>query len=269
MDCNQYIELYLSAHADGELAGDEARAAEEHLRGCDRCRAELAAERALKARIHRQFGARQVPAALAARIRRALDEAPAGSVSSAPQASRRRVWLWIPTAIAAAVAIAIVLGRGYFAPYGSVPLFDQAAAKLAAFQAGFAPNVPSGSERELARAYQAARMPSGIWNFKGSGFALMGGRVDSAADGGRVTYTIYRGPSHEVILCMRFRGAAAMAIPNDAILRMAGHAFYRYRGMSLCVTVDPNRRFTCILASPMPIARLERIVAGAAVDRHS
>lgn len=269
VDCNQCIELHLSAYADGELVPDEARAVEEHLRGCDRCRAELAAERALKARIHRQFGEPRAPAALAAQIRQALEREALGSVSPAPQASRRSAWFWIPTAIAAGIAIVIVLGRGYLVPNGSVPLFDQAAAKLAAFQGGFAPNVPSGSEQELAQAYRAARMPSGIWNFKNSGFALMGGRVDPAADGGRVTYTVYRGPSHESILCMRLRDADANAIPKDAILRTGGHAFYRYRGLSLCVTVDQNRRFVCILASRMPIERLEQVVAGAAVDQYS
>lgn len=269
MDCNQYIESHLSSHADGELAPVEVRAVEEHLRECDRCRAELAAERALKALIHQQFGERKVPAALAARIRQTLDGAPADSASSASQASRRRVLRWIPAAIAAVVAIAIALSRGYLVPYRAVPLFDQAAAKLAAFQTDFAPNVPSGSEMELAHAYEAARMPSGIWNFKSSGFTLMGGRVDPTADGGRVTYTVYRGPSHEIILCMRLRGAVETAIPNDAILRMAGHSFYRYRGLSLCVTVGPNQHFTCILASPVPVERLERIVAAAAVDRHS
>ncbi len=280
MDCNEYIESHLSAHADGELAPDEARTVEEHVRGCERCQAALAEERALKALIHRRLGERKVPAAVAARIRQALDGAAPDSVSingprpgthaaAAPQARRRRAWVWIPTAIAAAVAIAMVLSRGNFAPYGSVPLFDQAATKLAAFQADFTPNVPSGSEMELAHAYDAARMPSGIWNFKTSGFRLVGGRVDTTPDGRRVTYTIYRGPSREIILCMRFRGAVEMAIPKDAIMRMAGHAFYRYRGLSLCVTFGPNQRFTCILASPVPIERFERIVAAAAVDHHS
>jgi anti-sigma factor RsiW len=277
VDCREYIEHHLSTHVDGELAPDERRAAEQHVAGCDRCRAELNAEHALKS-FMRKIGHQKTPATVAEGIHQALDgamrEATAGDHRYRRSARRGRSgprgpWIWIPTAIAAAIAIAIALSRNSFSPSGSVPSFDQATGKLAAFETDFTPNVPSDSVSALQRAYDVAQMPSGIWNFTRSGFKLVGGRIDEAANGRRVTYTLYRGPSSELILCMRFRGAVDMAIPKDALMQMAGHSFYRYRGMSLCVTVGPNQRFTCILAAPIPVERFERIVASAAIDHHS
>jgi hypothetical protein len=265
VDCNEYIERFLSAHTDGELAPDEARAAEEHLRGCERCRASLAADRELKTLIRERLAPPAAPAAIVARIHAALDGV-AHPVSIG--ASSRGLWIWVPAALAAAVAVAIALSRGNFGLSGSVPLFDQATAKLADFQADFAPNVPSASALILHQSYEAAQMPSGVWNFTNSGFKLAGGRVDATPDGRRVTYTLFRGPANDLILCMRFKGAAAPSIPHDALMQMAGHSFYRYRGMSLSVTVGPNQRFTCILVSSIPIERFERIVAAGAVDHH-
>ncbi len=263
MDCNEYIERCLSAHADGELAPDDTRAAEEHLSGCDRCRAALAAERETKTLIRNRLARPAAPPAVVARIHVALD----GAAGQKSMRARIRVpWIWIPAAIAAAVAITIAMSRGNFWLYGSVPLFDQATAKLADFQTDFAPNVPSASALILHQSYEAAQMPSGAWNFTNSGFELAGGRVDSTPDGRRVPYTLFRGPANELILCMRFKGGVAMTIPRGALMQMAGHSFYRYRGMSLCLTVGPNQRFTCILASAMPIERFERIVAAGTVD---
>jgi len=279
VDCIEYNERHLSAHADAELAPEELRAVEEHVAGCERCRAELAAERALKGRL-RRLDDRKAPAEVVARIRAALDgamletasldghQARPGSPSGLQSRVLRSPWRWIPTAVAAAVVIAIALSRSNFGSYGSVPVFDQATEKLAAFEGDFAPNVPSDSVFALQRAYDAARMPSGIWNFTRFGFKLVGGRIDTTPAGRRVTYTLYRGPSNELILCMRFRGAIEMTISKDALMQMAGHSFYRYRGMSLCVTVGPNQRFTCILASPVPVERFERIVRAAAIDHH-
>ena len=36
MECREYIENYLAAHADGELDPAERRAADAHIDGCER-----------------------------------------------------------------------------------------------------------------------------------------------------------------------------------------------------------------------------------------
>jgi|SRR6516225_8686924 anti-sigma factor RsiW len=75
MNCDQYIDQYLSAAADGQLAPRERGLAEEHLRGCPQCRARLGEELALKASIRRHVGIVKAPADVRLRIRAALGEA--------------------------------------------------------------------------------------------------------------------------------------------------------------------------------------------------
>src|SRR5690348_7618834 len=75
MNCDEYVDQFLSADADGELAEPERHLVEAHLRGCAQCRAKLDEELSLKAAIRRQMGAAKVPADLRLRIRAALGEA--------------------------------------------------------------------------------------------------------------------------------------------------------------------------------------------------
>src|SRR5689334_21437309 len=75
MNCDEYVDQFLSADADGELAAAERHLVEEHLRGCAQCRAKLEEELALKASIRRQMGAAKAPADLRLRIQAALGEA--------------------------------------------------------------------------------------------------------------------------------------------------------------------------------------------------
>jgi hypothetical protein len=75
MNCEEYVDQFLSADADGELAESERQRVEEHLRGCAQCRARLDEELALKAFIRRQMGAAKAPADVRLRIRAALGEA--------------------------------------------------------------------------------------------------------------------------------------------------------------------------------------------------
>src|ERR1700740_799642 len=75
MNCEEYVDQFLSAHADAELSGPEQRTVEEHLRGCYRCRDLLAEEQALKVHIGRHAGTVKAPADLRLRIRAALGDA--------------------------------------------------------------------------------------------------------------------------------------------------------------------------------------------------
>src|SRR5579863_6956419 len=74
LNCGEYIDEYLAAHADGELSMRERRAADEHVGGCSRCRAQLADERALKALIRQHAGAVKTPGGVRLQIRAALAE---------------------------------------------------------------------------------------------------------------------------------------------------------------------------------------------------
>lgn len=75
MNCDEYVEHFLSAQADDQLGADEQHLADEHLEGCSRCRALLFEEQGLKAQIRLHAGIAKAPADVRLRIRAALGEA--------------------------------------------------------------------------------------------------------------------------------------------------------------------------------------------------
>ncbi|MBV8056073.1 MAG: zf-HC2 domain-containing protein [Deltaproteobacteria bacterium] len=75
MNCDEYIDQFLSADADGQLSAPERRLAEEHLRGCHQCCLRLGEELTLKASIRRHMGITKAPADVRLRLRAALGEA--------------------------------------------------------------------------------------------------------------------------------------------------------------------------------------------------
>jgi hypothetical protein len=74
MNCDEYVERFLSADADDQLPASDRALVEEHLRGCLQCRTCLNEELALKALIRRQMGSARAPADARLRIRAALGE---------------------------------------------------------------------------------------------------------------------------------------------------------------------------------------------------
>jgi hypothetical protein len=178
LDCREYINKYLSAHADGELSPRQLRAADEHLAKCASCRALLAEERSLKALIQTNAGIVRTPADVRMRIRAAIGDIaeprtnrePAYSAEAAmrrgaaaerdgvagqrreagrsvAQSSRR--WLW---GSLGGVAAMLIVGLAVLAGHGSnpdglaviqpVPAFDMAIGKYLAVERNFSPNVP-------------------------------------------------------------------------------------------------------------------------------
>jgi hypothetical protein len=274
VNCVEYIENFLSAHADGELSADDLLDAEQHLRQCLGCRAKLDDERALKRLLREHIEMRAMPDAMRRQLLEALDRAAeeeAGQQSTARpgHAGHRlpgRPMLWAALALAAALATVFVSTRR-FLPYrpplqASTPArdadFDVAIAAFDRFQREFEPNVPSDSPAVLSAAYAQARMPGFIWNFSASGFKFAGGRLDKLPDGRKVTYTFYRGARNS-ILCTRFKEGNAAA-PAGRVEAFNGHIFYRYRGYSLCYTQMPDGGFVCILASRLPLERMIKAV---------
>ncbi len=274
MNCVEYIENFLSAHADGELSPADLLDAEQHLRQCLGCRAKLDDERALKSLLREHIEMRAMPDAMRRQLLEALDRAAAEEETqsaghpAAHQVRRLlgRPVLWTGLALAAALAIVFVSTRR-FSPHrtpveASAPTrdadFDVAIAAFDRFQREFEPNMPSDSPAVLSAAYARARMPGFIWNFSASGFNLAGGRLDRLPDGRKVTYTFYRGARNS-ILCTRFKAGNASA-PAGQAEALNGHIFYRYRGYSLCYTRMPDGGFVCILASRLPLDRMVKAV---------
>lgn len=269
MDCREYVENWLSADADGELSADESRAAAEHLAGCAACRARLAEERSLKAAISR-VGLLAVPSEeFNARLGRALDaedRAPHGSRRTA--FSARRVWIPLAIAAVAATVVVAVLSRRPVVRVASAPAtvpseasapsiptnpaFEWATGRFSVFEKKFAPTVSTSSVESLIEDYsREVDLPPYAWDFRELGFQLIGGRVDRMKDGRPVTYTMYRGPSGD-ILCARYR-VESMPIPPGGRELNRLHHFYSYNGCSVCLTVVG--KVCCMLVSRVPVAQ--------------
>ncbi len=259
MECREYIERYLAAHADGELDPAERAAAEAHVGGCESCRAMLADERALKALIRDRLRKAAVPTEVRAAIRATLDraEAPAsirGRLASGAHLSLRSSA--VLTAIAAAVVFALVM-HGWNIQRAPASDLDQIVAAFTASEQHFEPNPLCLSYGATAAHYHSARMPAFIWNFEPFGFHLVGGQIGRLADGRPATLTLYRGAGG-AIMCIRFHAPGFKVPPGAHALSEDSYA-YSYQGCSLVLTV--NKDWICALVSRLPLSEFAKDVA--------
>jgi anti-sigma factor RsiW len=266
VNSDTYIQDYLAAHADGELAGDELRAAEEHVAGCAECRERLAEERALK-RMLREHAAVAAPAALRERMAAVLDAEDAAAREAARQAAppRRtpraipRARIWIPAAIAALLMVAFIADRGHRPAEPRVPTFDAAIERLETFKNHFEPNVPSDTPAHISEAYIDHNMPGVIWDFHRAGYHLIGGRLDRMPDGRPAAFTFYRSGT-DAILCT-YVEIPSFAPPLKPAQAAVIRVFYRYRGYSFCVTKLDQDGYYCILVSRGPMQEFRQVVS--------
>ncbi len=274
MDCNTYIEKYLSAHVDGELTPAELREVEEHLAGCVNCRARFAEERAVKALLRERAAMRRTPPIVRGSILAALDAADAADATGSAHDGRdrsaasdragrfsiRRARLWAPVAIAVVAVFAFVILHGGSgpAPAHAVPPFDVAIDHYDHFDNHFEPNINSTSPAELSDAYMDHQLPGFLWNFQHSGYKLRGGRIDRLADGTSVAYTFYQGGNGS-ILCT-FMKSHGFQPPEGEVQEMDGHRCYRYKGYSVCLSYPPGG-FICILVSRRPMKEFMQDIA--------
>ena len=278
MNCREYIDDFLSPHADGELTGAELREAEAHVASCKECAARLADERALKSLVSKHAGQVETPSAVRAKLLTLLaEEASRGEGAMAPESGARRgpshergmralrrPAIWIPLSIAACLALAFVTVRGLgLFPHdsvkvvyraGGVPEFDTAVAYFEKFDHRFDPNVPSNTYGDIAGAYIDAHMPGYIWNFNSSGLTLIGGRLDKLPDRRPATFTFYKG-IRTSLLCARYK-VSDFNPPPGAVHQMSGHLFYSYYGYSICYSYSPIGNFVCVLITRQPVKQL-------------
>jgi hypothetical protein len=260
LDCGTYIADFLTAHADGELSGEDLRLADQHVAGCPQCAAALAEERALKAMLHLRAGMLRTPPEVRGSILAALDASDRReSISAAvrPSVVRRaspfvrRMGYAVPIALAAVVAFVVIILRNP-QPAQSYPAFDYAISHYDHFQGDFQPNVPSASPADIADAYIGHKMPGYLWNFQPSGYKLMGGRLEQMPDGRWVTNTFYRS-NDGAILCSFVTYQGLKLPPEDSGTQLGEHKVYEYRGHTICLSYFPGGKYICILVSRKPM----------------
>jgi hypothetical protein len=292
VECGTYIEQYLSAHADGELTGEELRAAEEHVAHCDECRQLLAEERALKRTLHDRLATLKAPAQVRDRIRTALD-AELARESAAPAAGSRRPsrsrWMrpavWVPSAIAALLIVGLAVWKMTNRPApqyaavepqkpaaqptpqeataaGSIPMFDVAVRHIESFDRKFQPNVPSDSPADISDAYLNHKMPGYLWNFGPGGYRLVGGRLEQLPNGKMAAFTYYHG-DRDSILCTYMH--APGPLPGGALHEGDAHSYYVYKGYSICISRYPRGDFICLLITRSPMDQFMETIAASSL----
>jgi hypothetical protein len=171
--------------------------------------------------------------------------------------------------------------RGYWHP---VPSFDFAIDRFNQLSQSFSPNVPAeafsrdngayfawveGSDQihqvsddlpDISSSYEKSQMQPEFCDFAMAGYQLVGGRVDRLPDGAPVTYTLYRNPDNS-ILSIGLK-QKTMDVPQGGYW-FETHAFYSYRGYSLCLTVYPVGHFVSLIVTRAPLIELLRAVAAA------
>ena len=254
MDCQEYIEHFLSADADGELSAEEAQAVSQHLAGCPNCAARLASERAFKTFLRKRVPILATPADVRRQIAAELDRSAWSRFGHRLRAFAPAL-RWAPAAIAAVLIVIVLLSRQSQTP--TVPAFDQAIASFTTFQNKFAPNVSADSAASLEQRYKEwLGIPVSVWNLDKLGYQLVGGRADRLPDGRPVVYTLYTGPDGQIVCA--FQRFAHFAVPPGGQTVNRVHHFYRYKGMSVCLTTEGE--MVCILTSRMPLADFIRTI---------
>lgn len=251
MDHREYIEQYLSAHADDQLSPAERKQASAHLARCAECREELEAERALKAMIQAELPTLKAPEALRQRIRAGMDEIDRAAARQ-QRAMRSRVTWLAGAALAACLALVIVNLRAQ----AQNQVFDAAIASFEQSQRNFSPTVGTRSVDELAVTLINQFGVALVWDFTSLGMAPVGGRVDHTLDGKPVAYTLYKG-GKDSLLCIIKREDVLPRLSGGTVVK--GIHIYKYKGFTIAAT---NRYSVfCVMVTKVPPNEVARAFA--------
>ncbi|HLH75199.1 MAG TPA: anti-sigma factor [Candidatus Binataceae bacterium] len=246
MDHREYIDRYLSAHADRELDGIELQAVSTHLETCPPCRAELERERRLKLLLRQTLAPVPAPAALRARLVAQLDQT---------RPAQPRFLPWVAALALAAVGALVILRVDLLRrPPAAI---DLAAAGYGQALHHFRPMLSAPTPLALAaKISKQAGLSLGLWDFSAAGFKLVGSRIEHQAVGRIVIYTLYRGPQGS-ILCM-FTPRAGLLVPASSAPPNAAHRFVSARGLSFVITQAGP--LLCVLVSRLSMAKMMEVV---------
>jgi hypothetical protein len=252
MDHRQYIEHYLSADIDGELAGAERQAVMAHLADCADCRQRRSAERALRSVLRERLPIVSAPPEVRASIIAALDRETAQTAVKPASMTRTRRPLWIgsiATLAAAAAVIAVIVIRGMGPPPNST--FEAAVTDYLQSEQRFTSNGGLHSVDELAMALANEFGYPYIWDFSSLGLTLAGARIDHLPSGKVMAYSLYKGPRGS-ILCINFRQLDYSPPPGGEELH--GVRFYRYK--DLWIGVVRYGSVFCLLVTRLTPAQM-------------
>lgn len=198
MTCNE-AEVLLNALIDGELDAGHAHEVEQHITGCARCSAALAAYQKMSQAVAAADLRYAAPPALRRRIEAALPEAPVSNVQ--PMPSRRSVLRGFAfgsavSAIAATGLVGIVLRNDD----EQRVLSEIVSAHLRSLQPGHLTDVLSTDQHTVKPWFNGKLdVAPPVIDLTAQGFTLVGGRLDSI-DARAIGALVYKRRAHVINL---------------------------------------------------------------------
>jgi anti-sigma factor RsiW len=198
MTCDE-AEVLLNALIDGELDAGHAREVEQHITGCARCSAALAAYQTMSQAVAAADLRYAAPPALRRRIEAALPKAPVSNVQPMPH--RRSVLRGFAfgsavSAIAATGLVAIVLRNDDEQRISS----EIVSAHLRSLQAGHLTDVLSTDQHTVKPWFNGKlEVAPPVIDLTAQGFTLVGGRLDYV-DARAIGAVVYKRRAHVINL---------------------------------------------------------------------
>lgn len=209
MNCELWQDK-IDAFVDAELAADEARSFDEHLRSCPACAQETFARQRLKAET-RLAGQRYVPTPeFSEQIAQRLGP------------NRRRSFVWVPAfaSAAAVLLLAIVVGVAWreraLQQIASAQLVNQLVDQHVATLASDHPADVVSTDRHTVKPWFAGKVPFSvdIPDLENTGFELVGGRLTYVRQT-PAAQLIFGARKHRISVFMVREGQSISALGND------------------------------------------------------
>jgi len=254
MRCAECTEL-LSAYMDDELMRDEQQAVREHLATCADCASEEKSLALASRRIKENFMRHSTPDVLKARIRNALAQDDAFTVTEPTSIASRRVWPRWPALAAAGLAVAVASSTitatlVQRSVAGSTLAGAIADSHIRSLMPGHLTDVVSTNQHQVKPWFNGrVDLSPAVPNLDSAGFLLTGGRIDYI-DGRAVPVVTYARRQHVINVYAR---------PADARSNSAADAHESRNGFHMIEWQSGGLDYWAV--SDLNSAELEQFVA--------
>jgi anti-sigma factor RsiW len=231
--------LRVQAYFDGEADAVTAADIEQHMERCDECRTLHQGLDQLRTVLRRDLPQIQVPGALRARVRRALDEE--GSIDTSQRRARptwrtRPFWMGATSGLGMAAAVA-TLAFLLLSPQLATPVVDEVLhAHVNSLMSTHLIDVVSTDQHTVKPWFAGhADVSPLVADFESQGYKLVGGRVDYL-EHQRAAAVVYRHGAHVINV---FSWAATQRYLPGKLTRNGYHfVFWRAGDLQYCAVSD-------------------------------
>lgn len=227
-----------------QRGGEERRQIEDHLRGCEACRAEWDRLTQMRAALRRSIEAtEEVPESVRKAVAASLDRE-----ERSRQRFRRLTRFSVGLAAAALIVWGVILLRRVDVDLPTAAMQDHAA--IASGQRPL--EVRTSNAAELERWFNSRLdFPSRVFDLAMMRYHLTGGRIDEV-DGRRSALFVYRHENGAIVICEMFAGRTE-TLPAGAEQRVHNNiTFFVYDREGVTAVFWQEGAVVCVLAGSLP-----------------